>query len=513
MTLVLGAPKAVAEHELPSQPAKTGRFPIVAVVAAIALSVALRARFLTTPLTSDEGGYLAVARAWASGQRLYTDAWVDRPQGLLVLFRFWDDVTGGSGPAIRIMAIVFGGIAVAAVAYAAFALAGPRAAVVAGFLVAVTSANARIEGFIANGELLAGAVGAASVAIACAYLLRGRGMSWLYAAGVVAGLAVSIKQSGCDGFLAVMLCLAVGGFTREGRWRDVARECAVLLAGLLTVIVVLVVHGLVVGLGAWWYAVAGYRLEGINATSRADWHRFGITSRLAAPTILPLAAVAIIGVVIWLVRSRRITRSRVLVPAWVCFAIITFLAGGLFHRHYWVTLTFPLAAAASVAVTTIKSRTVVIVVACLTVIPSLISTMHVIVLDRSAATVLASDDPRSLTNERVADWFKQNRTPGSTIYAMCASAGMYAAADAISPYPYLWQDGVLNGRDAQDKLTQLFAGDQAPTFVVQFEKALSCNPGGRVDALLNERYRYLATVDGLTIYKLGTMESATATPR
>ncbi|MGZ4738900.1 MAG: hypothetical protein ACXVLM_06665, partial [Ilumatobacteraceae bacterium] len=134
MTLVLGAPKAVAEHELPSQPAKTGRFPIVAVVAAIALSVALRARFLTTPLTSDEGGYLAVARAWASGQRLYTDAWVDRPQGLLVLFRFWDDVTGGSGPAIRIMAIVFGGIAVAAVAYAAFALAGPRAAVVAGFL-------------------------------------------------------------------------------------------------------------------------------------------------------------------------------------------------------------------------------------------------------------------------------------------------------------------------------------------------------------------------------------------
>ena len=513
MTVVLGDQNEVTEPESRGQPTSVERFPTVAVVAAMAVSVALRARFITTPLTSDEGGYLAVARAWASGKLLYTETWVDRPQGLLVLFRFWDDVTGGSGPAIRIMAILFGCIAVAAVAYTAFALAGPRAAAVAGLLVAVASANARIEGFIANGELLAGAVGAAGVAIACVYLCRGRGMWWLYASGIAAGLAVSIKQSGCDGFFAVVLCLTVGAVTRERRLRDATRECAVLSAGLLTVIVVLILHGLVVGIGAWWYAVAGYRLEGINATSRADWHRFGITSRLAAPTILPLAALAIIGVVIWLVRGRRVTRSGVLVPAWICFAIITFLAGGLFHRHYWVTLTFPLAAAAGVAIATIGSRTVVIAIASLAIIPSLISTTHVIVLGRSAATVLASDDPRSLTNERVADWYKQNRTPGSTIYAMCASAGMYAAADAIPPYPYLWEDGVLNGRNAQDELEQLFAGDQAPTFVVEFGNALGCNRSGRVNALLNERYRSVATVDGLTIYELGMTESATPTPR
>ncbi len=204
--------------------------------------------------------------------------------------------------------------------------------------------------------------------------------------------------------------------------------------------------------------------------------------------------------------------QRVLIPAWVCFAVITFLAGGLFHRHYWVTLTFPLAAAAGVAVTTIRSRAAVIAIACLVALPSLISTSHVIVLDRGAAALLSSDDPRSVTNERVADWYRLNRTPGSTIYALCASAGMYAAANAIPPYPYLWEDGVLNGRDAQDELAQLFAGDAAPTFVVQFQKALTCNPNGRVDALLNERYRYRATVDGLTIYVLGA-SAATSNPR
>ena len=474
------------------------------------VSIALRARFVTTPLTSDEGGYVAVARAWAAGKHLYTEAWVDRPQGLLVLFRFWDDLIGGSGPAIRIMAMVFGCIAVAAVAYTVFTIAGPRAAGAAALLVAVASSNARIEGFIANGELLAGGLAAAGVAAACAYLFRGRGMSWLYLSGAIAGLAMSIKQSGCDGFLAVMLCIVVGGFTGERRWRAVLRESALVVAGLASVLVLLFIHGLLVGLGAWWYAIAGYRLQGINATSRADWHRFGITSRLAAPTILPLATAAVVGTLVWLARSRRVTRSRVLIPAWICFAVITFLAGGLFHRHYWVTLTFPIGAAAGLAVGKIRSQIGVIIIACLVAVPSLISTMHVIVLPRAAATELASDDPRSLVNEQVGDWYRQNRTASSTIYALCASAGMYASADAIPPYPYLWQDGVLNGKDAQTQLTQLFAGADAPTFVVEFQRPASCNESGQVAALLQDRYAYRATVDGLTVLMLGGIAAAPA---
>lgn len=514
MTLLLRAPKEADEQPMRTRSASIEHFPVGVVVAAMVASVALRARFVTTPLTSDEGGYLAVARAWAAGKHLYTDAWVDRPQGLLVLFRFWDDLIGGSGPAIRIMAMVFGCIAVAAVAYTVFTLAGPRAAGAAAFLVAVASSNARIEGFIANGELLAGGLAGAGVATACAYLFRGRGTSWLYVSGVIAGLAMSIKQSGCDGFLAVMLCILVGGLTGERRWREVLRECAVVVAGLTTVLVVLFIHGLVVGLGAWWYAIAGYRLEGINATSRADWHRFGITSRLAAPTILPLAGVAVAGVLVWLARSRKVTRSRVLIPAWICFAVVTFLAGGLFHRHYWVTLTFPIGAAAGLAVGKIRSQVAVITIACLVAVPSLISTMHVIVLPRAAAAMLASDDPRSLVNEQVGDWYRQNRTASSTIYALCASAGMYASADAIPPYPYLWEDGVLNGRDAQTKLEQLFAGPEAPTFVVEYQRPPSCNRSGQVATLLQERYTYRATVAGLTVLMLsGSTAAAPAFPR
>ena len=88
-------------------------------------------------------------------------------------------------------------------------------------------------------------------------------------------------------------------------------------------------------------------------------------------------------------------------------------------------------------------------------------------MDRAAASVRAHDDPRLVIDERVGDWYADNRSPGSTLYVMCASAAAYAAADAIPPYPYLWLDGVLHGRRSQEQLVQLFAGDHPPTFVVR----------------------------------------------
>ena len=505
MTVVLTAPESAGEQPAaPPRPLRQ-RFPIGAVVVSMILSVGLRARFLFTPLTSDEGGYLVVARGWASGRRLYGDAWVDRPQGLIVVYRLWDDLTGGSAPAIRVMAMVFGCIAIGAAAYVALALAGARAAAAAAFLVAVASSNARIEGFIANGELMAGATGAAGVALACASLLRGRGAWWLFAGGVVAGCAVSIKQSGCDGLVAVLACAVAGMLTGERSWPQVLRECATFLAGVTTVMTALVVHGAVIGLDAWWYAVAGYRLDTVNATSHAQWGRLAQTARLAAPTILPLVVAAVIGVLVWLRRRPTRSRSSVLLPAWLLFSIVTFLAGGMFHRHYWITLTFPLAVAAGVAVSHLRSHHHLVIVSALLAAPSLVSTLQVVRMDRVQASFVASGDPRSITNELVGDWYLEHRTPGSTIYAMCASAALYADIDSLPPYPYLWFDGVQGGRGAQEALVRLFAGDRAPTFVVVYQGAQECNPSGRVASVLRERYTEIATVDGRPILELSSM--------
>ena len=140
-----------------------------------------------------------------------------------------------------------------------------------------------------------------------------------------------------------------------------------------------------------------------------------------------------------------------------------------------------------------------LVLVCAVTLPSVISTARVIGLDRVDAALLAHDDPRLVVDERVGKWYADHRTGDSTLFAMCASAGMYAAADAIPPFPYLWLDGVQHGKDAQDKLVELFSGVDAPTFVAMYQRALTCNPSGQVTRLLQQRYATVATVQGARI--------------
>ncbi len=472
------------------------------VVGAALISIALRARFLFTPLTSDEGGYLAVARAWGSGKQLYGDVTIDRPQGLMVLFRLWDDLTGGSPAAVRVLAMIFGCVVVIGVAYTVHAMAGPLAAGTAALLVAVTSSAARLEGFTANGELLSGALVALGVAAASAYLFRARSLWWLFASGALAGAALSLKQSGYDGFLAVVACLIAATLTNERSRQRLVRECAVLIAGLASVLSLLVIDGAFRGLRRWWYAIAGYRLESVNGVTHPDWQRLGETAVIAAPVLGPLAIVAVIGAVRWRMQRGRLAGLHLLLPAWLAFATLAFLTGGLFHRHYWVTLTLPLGASAGVAISRWKPRRLVMAT-CLVALPALISTAQVIVLHRSEVPAVASGDPRSTVDEHIAAWYAEHRTATSTLYAMCASAGLYAAADSNPPFPYLWFDGVLHARGSQQRLVEMFSGDAPPTFVAVYQDPVYCNPSGQVSAFINDRYTVVAEIDGMRILALG----------
>ena len=64
----------------------------------------MRFPFWATPLTTDEGGYAEVARRWERGETLYGAAWVDRPQGLILVFRSLLHLGLGSPYALRVAA-------------------------------------------------------------------------------------------------------------------------------------------------------------------------------------------------------------------------------------------------------------------------------------------------------------------------------------------------------------------------------------------------------------------------
>jgi len=467
------------------------------VAAAALLSVLLRLRFVWTPITSDEGGYLAIARAWRHGATLYRDVWVDRPQGLLVLNRVWDTIGLGSPAGIRVLAIAAGLIGVVACASIAKTLFGPTAAVLAAVFVAVLSSAPDYEGFIADGELLSGAVGAAGLAVALTAITP-MNPRRLYAAGLIGGVAISLKQSGFDAILTGIVVVAATAVLR----RESLRGLAAIVGGIVTVLGAMAVYGALSSWDRFWYAFVGYRIADRSIATNANFDRFGMTWAIAAPIIVPAIAASVACLVAtW----RGALSPRVLtLVVWTAFATVAFAAGGQFHRHYWVILAFPLGTTAAAAISLQPRKWVQLSVAALVVAVPLVHAIRDARLSRDQVAIRLDSDARLTHDEAVARWYRDVQAPGDSIYVLCASAGFYAAAHADPPYPFLWYDNVLQVRGAQDRLDALFTSPRRPTYVAVYETADECNPSGAVAQALKTDYALLEHVDGIDIYRVNT---------
>ena len=270
-----------AEQEGDASPRERRAFAL-GVVAIALVAVLVRLRFLDVPLSVDEGGYAAVARFWAGGSHLYRDVWVDRPQGLLLLYRGAFDLFGPHAWAVRLLATVWGAGLASVVALLVARVADRRTGLVAGLLVAMLSVGPRIEGFAANGELLA-ALPAAAALLAIRGLARPRGTTRCSSApGALAAFALLVKQSGYDGggAIGVWLLLAAwrgwlprgAGAARARRWSPSARRSRSRLA---------VAHGAATG----WrpLLVRGRRLPALRRERRDRLAR-----RRAAPALVGL---------------------------------------------------------------------------------------------------------------------------------------------------------------------------------------------------------------------------------
>ncbi len=515
-------PEAIGNDDI----ARDRSQPWPAIAIGVVLSVLIRLRSFWTPITSDEGGFLAIARAWAHGKVLYRDVWVDRPQGLLVIFRVWDWVSGGSVASARIMAMIFGAALVIGVGIAATSMAGRSAGAVAAILVAISAASPAIEGHLANGELLSAPFAVAGMAAACAGLRRADRQWLMILSGVMAGCAISVKQSGFEGLLAIGLWLVVAVLARWRTPRVALLALVRLIGGLLIVLAVLAVHGALTGFSRWWYAFAGYRLDQRSALKGADWARFFTTARVARPTIWPLLAVATVGCVAlgisWIQRSRRSRSggphtsspsgpaghrvegvgrgSAALVFVWSVSATVAFLTGGQFHRHYWITLCPALSVLAAVLVTRrIRTRFAFAIVLVL-LIPTYVNTIKILVLGNREFPAVASGDDRLASTDDLARWFLEHRSPGDTMYVMCASASFYADADQDPLMPYLWADNVEMVPHALDALRSLIGSPtRAPRFIAIYQLPRTCDISGRTGALVDARYQKLTRISGVEV--------------
>ena len=462
------------------------------------VSVVLRLRMLGTPVTSDEGGYLAIARGWAHGRVLYRDVWVDRPQGLLALFRVWDWISGGHTGSIRIMAMLFGILLVASTAVVVREVVGHRAARWTAIICGVVSAAPVLEAHTANGELLSGAVSAAGIAVAVIGLTKPEPLRWLFGSGLLAGAALSLKQSGFDGLLGLLLWFALIGIFAPKDRRLAVRSSLAIIAGVASVIGVLMIHGAVTGWYRWWWAVAGYRFRTQSVLANAQWFHLIQTAPFALVVLGSSLMVAlVVAVRDWEHRRRSMRAVLVsragLLPLWLMTSCLSFLIGGGYWRHYWLLLAAPVSALGGVALA--RAGRFTSFAAAVALVPCLAISTWVYVGDSSTVTVRATADRRSQLDEKVAAWFVANRKPGDNLYALCVSSAVYADANQDPGFPYLWFPEVYAAPNAQ-KLLLSYLSDpvRAPKFIAQYQAVSSCDRTGRLDTILKTSYRQVSRI-------------------
>ena len=102
--------------------------------------------------------------------------------------------------------------------------------------------------------------------------------------------------------------------------------------------------------------------------------------------------------------------------AWLVGAVLAFLAGGGFWRHYWVQLGAPLSALAGIAVAGARGACRRSVAVALLVVPALVATVWVLAAPQDQWILRATDDWRSPRDARVAEWLRANDAGGHDVY-------------------------------------------------------------------------------------------------
>jgi 4-amino-4-deoxy-L-arabinose transferase-like glycosyltransferase len=463
----------------------TGCFPwLGAPVLAVAVTALLRWPFLDAPLTADEGGYGEVARLWAHGRSLYGSVWVDRPQGLIVIFRTAIATGLGSPVALRCLAMGVGALVVVGAMSVGSAWGGRGVGLAAGIFVATAGASPFIEGFTLSGELLASALATAAVA-AFLYYERTANVLTLVAAGLAGGSAIMVKQSAFDAVLAV------AGYLLISRRRRAFGPSAIFATAAALPVAVAVL--LAQSWRDWLEAVVFYGAHASLSVASLHAHLSALVSSLpaAAKALAPVALLACVG---W-------RRSPVLARIWLATAAAGVCLGSGLHPHYYIELVVPLALLAAFGVVDVASparRRAIVVGAAAFVVAWAVPLWSA--SDKQQAAAIWPHDPHLQTDGAVAAYVRQHSAPSQRIYVMWAAADIYYLADRAPSYRYLWLRNLMTIKGAVANADRMLAR-RTPALVVEAQRPAAADPTGRSATILERDYRLVAVIDGVPILR------------
>lgn len=478
------------------------------VLAASVAAALLRVPFLFTGLSTDEGGYAYVAQQWSRGARLYDTAWLDRPQGLLLTYRALLAIDD-SGWTIRLGTVLAGAIITVALGAIGVLLVGRATGIAAAWLYAVVGVAPHLEGITFNGELLASVPSTVSIALAVCWWRRGRSLWWLAAAGLLAGTALTMKQSGIDGIVVgtVILILrgrgdktASGGGDKTASGGGTAAAAGVFAAAASVPLIASVAHGIAVGWSAYWTALIGYQLSALGGSGSNTGTRLSDLGRHAGDIALDLTVIVVVSLLGWRVLDRA---GRWVLGGWLFAGFVGINLGGSYWPHYFVQplpALVLLVAAAVVAVPRVWQRRAL---AAVVVLPTLLWLAALVVMSPARRAETIPYDALAARDDRIAAYIRGSTTAADRMYVLESEAYLYFAAQRESPYPYLWGKPIDKIPDALPRLRAMLTSAQRPTLVVLDTPPAAVDPSGGIAADLAAHYHLDRVVEGVTILRAG----------
>ena len=449
------------------------------------LALAARLPFWRAPLTADEGGYTEVARLWAGGAHLYNQAWVDRPQGLLLAFRALLAAGGGSTISIRVMAALVSVVVVLVVVALATALCGSIEGLATGLLLATFGASPFIESFTLAGELLASLPAVLSLLAFVVYLRR-RTAPWLVLTGVLTGCAVLVKQSAFDAGLAAIALLLV-----TERRRGIRPAALIVLAALVPVVLAAATAP---SFGDWWNAVVAYRAHGDSILTGSALHRLADLGSSLPAAAKGLGVLALLAAAGW-------RGSPLLVRLWLGAAALGVLGGGNFHPHYYLQLVPPLSVLAGVGVVALsrRPRRAITAAAAVAALATAVVTAPLWFASPAAqARAIWPHDPHLVDNRDLAGYVRAHTKPGQRILVIWAAADVYGLADRPPAAPYLWYRNLQALPAARAAVRKALLA-RTPALVLEVQRPNAIDTSGATGRILRRSYRLVARVDGTPI--------------
>jgi hypothetical protein len=440
------------------QRAPVRRFVALVVVA----TVALRLIFLRDPIHPDEAGFLLVAKDWhLGGPFLYGHYWVDRPPGLIAIYRL---ASLSSWPlAIRVLTIPFVALFVVSAAWASYVVAGERSARWSALVGGALMVSPLLDTQVANGELFAAALVMLTIALTLAAMRRPASPSYLLAflAGLTGGLAVTVKQNFGDGIVFAVVLVVASLVQRRMRLPQAWRT---LLAGVLGGAVVVagnVAYTVVarVGVGQLWFDLYGFRTRAMQIIIDR-----GLTATIMRAEYLLLFAVLSGMVPILLLLAREAWRCQLTgspvawaVAATVVVELVSIAGGGSYWPHYLLQLAPTVAFAAGLWAPEIRWLKGL---GAFVVVSALVST---------TITAFAPEGHAGRTSKvgtEVGNVLAAASRPGDTATMLYGHQDAQLASGLRSPYPYFWSLPLRTLDPHEAQLRAVLAGPHAPTWVV-----------------------------------------------